>query len=407
MRAKSLLKDFFNVAPVKCSRFAGDRACIICDNRKDCPSIERRIRDFGDVRITVIGNSAMLSIVLPLKTDIEQFMWEKLVNAFEQNPELLIIKPELGFDLTFYTKYGHAIPKEQQFFTITRVLDFLSENPWIKAKMFFNKWIEEMIDKLNLQIRRDLPKITLRETPKIERSKIFEPKYKILTDQASLREEEKEEHLIEEKTQIIQEHPSTQLTEPISSISNNFTERSKLPKQPFFITARERDNEYAVWPSYIKREEPEDKQPVSLEIPSVLEATKKIGPEKPVIDESYIPKREDFHLKIFEKKEAEIRAIPPIPTEDPFEVLIYLENLIKKDYEMRKLAETFEQGMESIRQTLFYTDFLTEMSKVVNLLKRGESGLTLSKQIRKDILNKISKWKASAIWKSNFRRKHH
>lgn len=401
-RAKSLLKDFFQVVSVSCAHFAGDRACVFCDDRKTCASIDRKIRDFGDVRLTVIGNSALLSIVLPLKTDIEQFMWEKLVNALEQEPELLIIKPEMGFDLTFYTKYGHAIPKEQQSLTITNVLDFLSENPWIQAKMFFNKWIEETVDKLNIQIRRELPKISLKEAPKIERSKIFEPKYKTLTEQALLEEEEK---TIEETSQPIQEQPSTQLTEPTPSMLEEFAERSKIPKQSFFLTAKERENEYAMWPPYIKRKKAEEKEPITLELPSVVEATKKFGPEKPTIAESHIPKGDDFHLEIFEKKQADDSPIPPMPTEDPFEILIYLEDLIKQDYEMRKVAEIFEQGMESIRQALFYTDFLTEMSKVINLLRKGEPGLTLNKQNRKDILNKIAKWKTSPRWRSKLRRK--
>ncbi|MHA1276650.1 MAG: hypothetical protein ACTSQI_13050 [Candidatus Helarchaeota archaeon] len=64
-----------------------------------------------------------------------------------------------------------------------------------------------------------------------------------------------------------------------------------------------------------------------------------------------------------------------------------------------------EEGMESIRQTLFYTDFLTEMSKVINSLRKADPGLTLCEQNRKDILRKIAKWKNSPQWKSSLRRK--
>lgn len=383
-RAKSLLEDFFNVVLVKCPHFAGDRACVTCDSRKNCTSIESMIRDFGVVRLSVVGNSAMLSVVLPLKTDIEQFMWEKLNNSLEQEPELLITKPEQGFDLTFYTKYGHAISEDQQFLTITKILDFLSENPWIQAKMLINKWIEETTDKLHLAIRRRLPKVTLKQAPKIERSKIFEPKHDALTVQTS---------------------PIKRSIEPSPPISEEFVKRSKIPKQSFFLTAKERENEYAMWPPNIKRKKPGEEEPVTMEIPSVSEATKKIGPEKPTIDESHIPKGDEFELKIYEKKQVEDKPLPPIPTDKPLEILNYLEDLVKKDYEMKKMAELFEQGMESIRSIMFYTDFLTEMSKVTNTLRKAEPGLTLSDFDRKEILTKMTKWKSSPIWKSSMRRR--
>ncbi len=329
-------------------------------------------------------------------------MWEKLASALEQDPELLIIKPERGFDLTFYTKYGQAVPKEKQNLAVTIVLKFLSENPWIQAKIYFNKWIEETMEKLDLQIRRGLPRTALKKAPKIERSEIFKPKYQAVPEQPL---PEEEEELIEEKKAPIQEAPATQPVEPPPSLSEALAARSKIQKQPFFLTAKERENEYARWPAYIERELPEEREPTSLEIPSITEATKKFGPPKPTIDASHIPEGDAFQLKIFMKKEAEDEPIPPMPYDDPFGIVIYLEKLVKKDYEMRKMADVFEEGMESIRQTLFYTDFLTEMSKVITILREADPGLTLSEQNRRDILHKIAKWKDSPRWKSSLKRK--
>ncbi|NVM31787.1 MAG: hypothetical protein HWN65_23310 [Candidatus Helarchaeota archaeon] len=423
-RAKSLLDDYFTTQLVNCPHFAGDRACVTCDSRKECTTIESKIKDFGVVRLTVVGNSAMLSVVLPLKTDIEQFMWEKLNNSLQEEPDLLIRKPEEGFDLTFYTKFGQPISENQQYLTISKILDYLSENPWIQAKMLINKWIKETTEKLHLAIRRKLPKVALKKAPKIERSKIFERKHKALIVQASSIKEEKiiEEELepiqdyapdrptepsppISEEIEPIQDYTPDRPIEPSPPISEEFVKRSKTPKQPFFLTAKERENEYAMWPPNIKRKKPGEEEPVTIEIPSVSEAVKKIGPEKPTIDESHIPKGDEFELKIFEKKQVEDKPLPPMPTDEPLEILTYLEDLVKKDYEMKKMADLFEQGMESIRSVMFYTDFLGEMSKVSNMLRRAEPGLTLSEHERRDILTKMTKWKSSPIWKSSMSRR--
>lgn len=431
-RAKSLLDKFFKVKPIKCPHFAGERACVSCERRDSCTSIEIKREEYENVKLLVAGNSAILSIALSLKTDIEQFVLLKLVNSLSREQGFPTIKPEEGFDLTFYTDYGQINSQEQQFVAIIKILDLLLENPWVEVKMLINKWIIDVIEKLNLQIQRDLPKATLKLAPKVEKSKIFEPKYKVLAEQPTpIREERVVEPPVEklprstrmipretavqqvsrqeisEPTSIISESDMRQngvKTEPLSPPSQEFERRSKIPKQAFFLTAEERNKEHVNWPPNIKRKEPGEEEPITIQIPSVTEVTKKVGPEKSTIAESHIPKGDKFELKIYEKKQAEDKQLPPMPIDDAFKILTYLEQLVKSDYEMRKIAGAFGDGMEKIEQMMFYTDFLTEMNKVTDMLRKAEPGLTLSNYNREDILKKILKWKASPSWKSSVRK---
>lgn len=423
-RAKLLLDKFFTVRSTTCIQFVGERACITCDKRDSCKTIEKKVENYGNVKLLVAGNSAMLSISFSLKMDIEQFMLEKIVNSLERAQEYPIMKAEEGFDLTFYTKYGQAVSQEQQYIAIMKVLDFLSENPWIEMKMLINKWITEVIEKLNVQIRRDLPKVTLTMTPKVERSKIFAPKSETLTEKIleppiqevstptptshseSAAQKGLEQGIAEPTTTSSPpdfREPVTK-TEPSDVIAQELIIRAKIPKQSFFLTAEERKNEYAIWPPSIKRKEFGDKEPSIIEIPSVTEATKKVGPEKPTIPESYIPKGDKFELRIFEKKLAEDRTLPPMPTDEPFTILNYLEQLVKSNYEMRKMADLFDEGRKNIEKTMFYTDFLSEMSKIADMLRKADPELTLNKYNREHILKKISNWKSSPIWKSFFKK---
>jgi hypothetical protein len=423
-RAKLLLDKFFTTRSTTCPQFVGERACITCDRMDSCKTIERKLENYGNVKLSVAGNSAMLSISFSLKMDIEQFMLEKIVNSLERAQEYPLMKSEEGFDLTFYTKYGQAVSQEQQFIAIMKILDFLSENPWIEMKMLINKWITEVIGKLNVQIRRDLPKVTLTVAPKVERSKIFAPKSETLTEtnleppiqevpttSPTSHSESAVQKVIEQGTA----EPTTTSSplnscEPVTKTelsdvtSQELIMRAKIPKQSFFLTAEERKNEFANWPASIKRKEFGDKEPSTIEIPSVTEATKKVGPEKPTIPESYIPKGDKFELRIFAKKQAEDRTLPPMPTDDPFKILNYLEQLVKSNYGMRKLAEPFDKGRENIEKTMFYTDFLSEMSKIADMLRKADPELTLNKFNRENILKKISNWKSSPIWKSFFKK---
>ncbi|MFX1295220.1 MAG: hypothetical protein ACFFD2_10265 [Promethearchaeota archaeon] len=432
---KSLLNDFFSVSPVKCSKFVGDRACVTCEELDNCTSIEIKRENYENLKLLVAGNSAMLSIKFFFKSDIEQFVMAKLFHSLQQRQELPIIKAEEGFSLTFYTKYGQINPKEQQFAAIIKVLDLLSENPWIETKMLINKWINNILDKLNLQIMAEISKVTLKTTPKIERSKIFKPKYEISDERTlSIGREKAVEDALHPKTQedleqYIPETPSApprlpikprsqevsgqETTVPITTISPLDSHKpiektettsiildkpikdSKIPKQSFFITAKERENEFASWPPYIKRKMAGEKEEKTIIIPSVIEAPKKISPKKSIDAKSQIPHKDKFELRIFEKKKAKEHPLPPMPKKDSFKILTYLEKLVKSDYEMRKIAIRFEEGHNKIKEMMFYTDFLFEMNKVANILRKSEPRLTLNEHTRKDLLRKISKWKVS------------
>lgn len=399
-KVKSLLDQFFNVEPIKCPHFAGDRACIICERMDSCTSIELIIEDFEDVKLLVAGNSAMLSFKLPLVTDIDHLMVAKLISSLEREQDLPIVKPEEGFDLTFYMAHGQVISLEHQQTAIMEVLDFLLGKPWVEVKMLVNNWIKATTEKIKHKVLRALPKVTLKKAPKVERSKIFEPKYKTLAEQPPQTVQEK---VMEEPAHEITEPPITltppdsrqriEKPEPSPVVSEDLIVRSKIPKQPFFLTAKENAYKFAMWPPNIKRKKPGEEDAITIEIPSVTEATKKVGPKKPTIDESHIPKGDQFELRIFEKKKADETPIPPMHTNDPVKILIYLEQLVKGDYEMRKLADFFDEGMKKIKKVMFYTSFLFEMSDIANILRKSEPGLAIRETERKDFLKSISGWK--------------
>lgn len=393
--AKSLLNEFFNVISIKCPHFVGDRACVTCEKIDNCTAIRVVHGNYKDVKLLVAGNSAMLSIKFFFKSDIEQFIMEKLFHSLEENQEIPVIKPEDGFNLTFYTKHGQAIPKYQQSATITKVLDLLSEDPWTETKMLINNWINDILEKLNLQIKAEIKKVTLKMTPKIERSKIFEPKYKTQTKDAPPIEQKKVIYKPKTTVSIPNSNKPIIKTENTSDVFEKSIKKAEIPKQPFFITAKERENETASWPPYIKRKLPGEKEKSTMVIPSVTKSTKRIGTKELGVTKSGVSNGDKFELRIFEKKRAKVTPLPPMPKNDPSKILTYLEKLVKSDYEVRKIADSFDAGRDKIKKMMFYTDFLFEMGKIANILRRSDPGFALNEHTRKDLLKKISRWKSS------------
>ncbi|NVM54059.1 MAG: hypothetical protein HWN66_10200 [Candidatus Helarchaeota archaeon] len=420
-RAKSLLNDFFSIIALRCPYHIGGRACVVCDEMESCDAIEVKRVDDKDLRLVVAGNSAMLSLKIYFKSDIEQFVMAKLFIALQEMQDLPIIKPEEGFSMTFYTKHGQAIPQEQQFAAITKVLDLLLENPWIETKMLINNWIKRNLEKLEIQIKREIPKVVLKTAPQVERSKIFESKHKPLTGVVVSADQEKQVQVpstpesqdlvqppVQETFELTPQEtippPVQEAVEPEAQETpeqEELIQKPKVPKQSFFITAKEREDEFASWPPYIKRKEAGEKEEVSIPIPSVTKATKKIGPVKKIspkkkpVAKSPILQEEKFELRIHEKKQAKDKILPPMPKDDPHKILSHLERIVRKDYEMSQLSIRFEEARDKIKETMFHSRFLFEMGQVAFTLRKGEPGMGLTELTRKEILKKISTWKGT------------
>ncbi len=414
--------------PLKCPYVLGGRACVVCDEMTSCDAIEVKQVDEKNLKLVVAGNSAMLSLKYYFKTDIEQFIMAKLFISLQNTPELPIIKPEEGYSLTFYTKHGQATPKEQQYAAITKVLDLLSENPWIETKMLINNWINRTLEKLKIEVKMHAPKVTLKTTPTVKRSKVFEKPDETIEietrkrleqtpDQEVINQTPHEDIQIHEVTvptpqETVQpavqevsepdskEIPAPEVSSKVSDVLEETVQKPKVPKQPFFTTAKEREKEFAPWPPHLKRKKLEEKKEAPKVMPSVTErkriVTKKsTEPRKGLAPKTPIPKEEKFELRIHERKQATEKYLPPMPKDDPYKILTHLERIVQKDYEMRQLAARFEEARDKIKQTMFHSRFLFEMGQVAFTLRKGAPGLSLNESTRKDILKKISTWKGS------------
>ena len=421
--------------PLKCPYVLGGRACVVCDEMTSCDAIEVKQVEEKNLKLVVAGNSAMLSLKWYFKSVLEQFIMAKLFISLQDTPELPIIKPEEGFSLTFYTKHGQATPKEQQFAAITKVLDLLSENPWIETKMLINNWIKRALEKLKIEVKREVSKVALKSAPTVERSKIFEKPDETITietrkrleqplDQEVTESKPHEDFQSQESTEplhqkVIQpaaqdvaepdaeETPTQEVSPEVSSdASEEAVQKPDVPKQPFFITAKERANDFAPWPLHFKRIEPGKKDVETKQVPSVTErkriaTKKKIELKKELTPKTPISQEEKFELRIHERKQATEKYLPPMPKDDPYMILTHLERIVRKDFEMRQLAARFEEARDKIKQTMFHSRFLFEMGQVAFTLRKGAPGLSLKESTRKDILKKISTWKGSVERKTN------
>ncbi len=179
---------------------------------------------------------------------------------------------------------------------------------------------------------------------------------------------------------------------PISSQRDSGTSKASL-----FVSAEDRLYAFISWPMQFKRKAKERyASPSVVEQPIIYDKieTPSLGPKAPEIREI---EPEPFELDTLKSETVELKPLPPPPKADINQILLYLKNVIERNYDMRSIGQAFEIARESARQmgvsaTTLHQKKVWEMSKYANIYIKKEPGFGLPEKEKGDLTRKIDEW---------------
>jgi hypothetical protein len=197
------------------------------------------------------------------------------------------------------------------------------------------------------------------------------------------------------------------MTKP--SLSPKFippSESSKKLKESVFISAMSRLNSFIDWPKQFKRNTKQE-----LESLAVYEEFKEHPPverisQSPEMDLTNITEfgrdrmieEEKFELRTQKRPTVEFKPLPKLEKDDVLIILLYLKEVIEKDYDIKSIGKAFEIARDRLRKIILQSKFMWEMGKYANLYSKFEEpNLGLSQKEKKEILNKLNKWIENVI----------
>ncbi len=190
-------------------------------------------------------------------------------------------------------------------------------------------------------------------------------------------------------------------TTPISlqespSISTLFLKQSAL------FSAESRLNSFVEWPNEFPRNIKEEIEikPVKKD-PVELPYAKSVDPSSQQIDLSTIkdyrdPQREgeQFKLRVEKSEKVEAKPLPPVPTEDIEQILLYVRGIIEENFDMPSVGRALGLARDSIKtlHPVEYSSIKWELSKWANIYEKREPFLSLPPKDKKDLLEGVGKW---------------
>jgi len=182
---------------------------------------------------------------------------------------------------------------------------------------------------------------------------------------------------------------------PISSQRGSGTAKASL-----FVSAEDRLYAFISWPMQFKRKAKERyASPSVVEQPIIYDKieTPSSDFEAPKAPEIRKIEPEPFELDTLKSETVELKPLPPPPKADINQILLYLKNVIERNYDMRSIGQAFEIARESARQmgvsaTTLHQKKVWEMSKYANIYIKKESGFGLPEKEKGDLTRKIDEW---------------
>jgi len=209
-------------------------------------------------------------------------------------------------------------------------------------------------------------------------------------------------------SKLIITKPSLSPRHKTPSISN------KRLKESVFISAENRINSFIEWPEEFQRNTKEDLERLAVyeefkEYPPLVKNSYSI--EKNDITSTKIKKdvlgeEEKFELRTQKRPIVKAKPLQKPEKDDVFIILLYLKEIIEKDYDIQSIGKAFGIARDRLRKIILQSKFMWEMSKYANLYQREEPNLGLSPKEKNELLEKINSWIEKVIkQKENFIKK--
>lgn len=350
--AEEVLDQFFRVTPITCKKYPRRGIpCASCDENKECEQVEIKEIEFTDGVMRRATSSAVLSIRIPKKGDLEELMLRQLVKGFVDDKKYMLIEPEETFDVSFYVaaekqQGGVVTAQKQKKRLIRTVLEFLSSKP-IEGRLKIHDWVKKEIENFDHRARREFKE----SWEEVE--EIVAPTPAVIKPTV---------HQVSAEAPVIVQKPAAAETREVPPESS--TNIIRFLKED----VEKGGGKYAAKFS----ESTATGRPL---IPFVKA-------EIPTVEKEYLP-----------RKAAVIEEVPLLPIKGAKAMLEHLEELLKADLPARFIADRFEQVREELRKLGYWGKTYLEMGSVARRLFQYHEGLTLSTNEKKQVLEKMSTWK--------------
>ena len=188
----------------------------------------------------------------------------------------------------------------------------------------------------------------------------------------------------------------------------------KKIKESVFFSAENRINSFIEWPEEFHRNTKEELESLAVyeelrEHPPLVKISKAIEEDvitSTKIDKDIISEEEKFELRTQKRPIVETKTLPKPEKDDVFIILLYLKEIIEKDYDLQSIGKAFGIARDRLRKIILQSKFMWEMSKYANLYQREEPNLGLSQKEKNELLEKINSWIEKVIkQKENFIKK--
>jgi hypothetical protein len=188
---------------------------------------------------------------------------------------------------------------------------------------------------------------------------------------------------------------------PISLLESPSIPTSPL-KKSVLISGQSRLNSFIDWPHEFPRNLKEE-----IEVIQAVEDSTKVSHAEKVesstyqIDSSMIkdyrePQREQqkFKLRVEKSESVEAKPLPPVPTEDIEQILLYIKQIIEENFDMPSVGRALGLARDSIKNLypVEYSTIKWELSKWANIYEKRESFLGLPPKDKKELLEGVGKW---------------
>ena len=214
--------------------------------------------------------------------------------------------------------------------------------------------------------------------------------------------------IIDNASEVIISKPSLSLRYKTPLTAN------KKIKESVFFSAENRINSFIEWPEEFHRNTKEELESLAVddelrEHPPLVKISKAIEEDvipSTKIDNDVLSEEEKFELRTQKRPIVETKTLPKPEKDDVFIILLYLKEIIEKDYDIQSIGKAFGIARDRLRNIILQSKFMWEMSKYANLYQREEPNLGLSQKEKNELLEKINSWIEKVIkQKENFIKK--
>jgi hypothetical protein len=190
-------------------------------------------------------------------------------------------------------------------------------------------------------------------------------------------------------------------TTPISLLESSSTS-TLSPKKSVLFSAENRLSSVVEWPNEFTRNIKEEIEikPAKRE-PILTQYSKPIDRPSQQVDLSTIKdyrepqiEGEQFKLRVEKSEKVEAKPLPPVPTEDIEQILLYVRGIIEENFDMPSIGRALGLARDSIKSLhpVEFSKIKWELSKWSNIYEKKEPLFGLSPKEKKELLEGVGKW---------------